>query len=561
MKSWRVAAATSAVDARRIPSIPSDPGAARIRLASSWIQPVTSLSAGPPLGGLYLNPPSSGGLCDGVTTMPSARWRQLSRGRLATTIACEMAGVGVNPSDASTRTSTPFATRTSSAVRVAGSDRACGIAPDEQRAAVAAARPVAADRLGDGQDVRLVEGAAQRRATVSGRPEGDALGGIGRVGPEVAIRVEQRAEVDQGRRVGRLTGAGMRRHVAMMARATFQACGWNAPARNDSPVPVLPRTRWLGTFVRPKGRTDGDMDDRTYADASNANGTAALDPMTADHDEPTADASADAAPASSGIASLRPAFLSELAGAMHAAAARERERIAAAMSDDAVTHVEKTRARAEIETQELRRLAGDDVSRIEDWSASETKRIKAEATQRIAERRANLDDYLRQHDAIIAAEVEAVEAAVTDYGATLDAFFAGLTDSNDPSEIVRIAERLPTPPDLDAVRATARGDAVGRYADSTDDTDTDGDRRHRRGRLDRDGERRSGRQRVRAGRDGRRRAGRRRRRPRRRGRHPGRRGVGRGVHDRGAARGYRRRQRGHHRCRHGRLGRWMGPSP
>ena len=29
-------------------------------------QRVTSVSAGPPLGGLYLNPPSSGGLCEGV---------------------------------------------------------------------------------------------------------------------------------------------------------------------------------------------------------------------------------------------------------------------------------------------------------------------------------------------------------------------------------------------------------------------------------------------------------------------------------------------------------------
>ena len=35
-------------------------------------QPVTSVSAGPPLGGLYLKPPSSGGLWDGVMTMPSA---------------------------------------------------------------------------------------------------------------------------------------------------------------------------------------------------------------------------------------------------------------------------------------------------------------------------------------------------------------------------------------------------------------------------------------------------------------------------------------------------------
>ena len=30
------------------------------------------VSAGPPLGGLYLKPPSAGGLCDGVITIPSA---------------------------------------------------------------------------------------------------------------------------------------------------------------------------------------------------------------------------------------------------------------------------------------------------------------------------------------------------------------------------------------------------------------------------------------------------------------------------------------------------------
>src|SRR2546425_12379841 len=37
------------------------------------IQLVTLVSAGPPLGGLYLNPPLSGGLWGGVTTMPSVR--------------------------------------------------------------------------------------------------------------------------------------------------------------------------------------------------------------------------------------------------------------------------------------------------------------------------------------------------------------------------------------------------------------------------------------------------------------------------------------------------------
>jgi hypothetical protein len=42
-------------------------------LALASIHLVIWLSAGPPLGGLYLKPPLSGGLCEGVMTMPSAR--------------------------------------------------------------------------------------------------------------------------------------------------------------------------------------------------------------------------------------------------------------------------------------------------------------------------------------------------------------------------------------------------------------------------------------------------------------------------------------------------------
>ncbi len=42
-------------------------------LARFSIHLVAVVSAGPPLGGLYLKPPSSGGLWEGVMTMPSAR--------------------------------------------------------------------------------------------------------------------------------------------------------------------------------------------------------------------------------------------------------------------------------------------------------------------------------------------------------------------------------------------------------------------------------------------------------------------------------------------------------
>ena len=124
-------------------------------LAWSWIQPVTSVSAGPPSGGLYLKPPSSGGLWDGVTTIPSARPgaaavvgqdRVRETGRRGVAIA------------ASTRTSTPFATRTSSAVWKAGSDRACVSRPTNSGPSCPAPA-VPADRLGQRHDVRLVEGA------------------------------------------------------------------------------------------------------------------------------------------------------------------------------------------------------------------------------------------------------------------------------------------------------------------------------------------------------------------------------------------------------------------
>ncbi|MNT68318.1 hypothetical protein D3C72_2065420 [compost metagenome] len=46
---------------------------ASILLAAASTAEVMSVPAGPPLGGLYLKPPLSGGLCEGVITMPSAR--------------------------------------------------------------------------------------------------------------------------------------------------------------------------------------------------------------------------------------------------------------------------------------------------------------------------------------------------------------------------------------------------------------------------------------------------------------------------------------------------------
>jgi hypothetical protein len=164
-------------------------------------------------------------------------------------------------------------------------------------------------------------------------------------------------------------------------------------------------------------------------------------------------APADRAPSTS-------SFLDELARAMQAAADRERERIAAAVAEDATANVTRARARGAAETGELRRMAEEDVAGIQAWLKSEIERIRREAARRTDERRADLEAYLRQHDSIIETEVASVDAAVGDYRATLDRFFGDLGQATNPSDIASRAGHLPSPPDLEEVRAGARSDAV-----------------------------------------------------------------------------------------------------
>ena len=66
--------------------------------------------------------------------------------------------------------------------------------------------PVVADRLGDRQDVRLVERAAQGCSAVPAGPEADLLGGIVRIRPALEIVPFQQGEIDQYLLRGRLAG-------------------------------------------------------------------------------------------------------------------------------------------------------------------------------------------------------------------------------------------------------------------------------------------------------------------------------------------------------------------
>lgn len=189
---------------------------------------------------------------------------------------------------------------------------------------------------------------------------------------------------------------------------------------------------------------------------------------------PTSDAAAS--PSGSvhpGRPDPKPSFLAELAQAMQAAAGHERDRIAASVADDATAHIGRVKSRAAAETDELRRLAEQDVDQIAAWEQTEIERVRATAARRTEERRERLERYLVRHAAIIDTEIDGVNGAVEGYRTVLGGFFDQLAGSNDPAEIARLASSLPDPPDLDAVRAEARTAAIARFADEDSDAGED----------------------------------------------------------------------------------------
>ncbi len=160
------------------------------------------------------------------------------------------------------------------------------------------------------------------------------------------------------------------------------------------------------------------------------------------------------------ILDLTPELLGELARAMQNAVNHERERIAAIVSQGGAAHVERVRARAASEAEELRRLAEEDVDRIKDWSTTEIARIREEVSRRTGARRSSLEQYLTHHDAVTQREIESIESAIREYGETLKRFFTDMTRSGDPEEIARRASTLPPMPDLDEIGSAARAAAV-----------------------------------------------------------------------------------------------------
>src|SRR5262249_14314139 len=83
---------------------------------------------------------------------------------------------------------------------------------EKERAADLLLLPVVADRLRDGEDVPLVEGVVERRAAVSGGPEGDPLGRAQGIRAARVVRRHEPGHVHQDRGRRRLSGERADRH-------------------------------------------------------------------------------------------------------------------------------------------------------------------------------------------------------------------------------------------------------------------------------------------------------------------------------------------------------------
>ncbi len=153
-------------------------------------------------------------------------------------------------------------------------------------------------------------------------------------------------------------------------------------------------------------------------------------------------------------------FRMELARAMQGVADRHRKELTEAFRQDADDHVDRTRARAALETGELRRMADADVAGIGAWCDDEIARIRAEASRRTDDRRHDLDGVLDRHDRLIDAEIGAVSEAVRTYQLTLDDYFDDIANSLEPAYIARQVGLVPAMPDLEVIRGGARAQAV-----------------------------------------------------------------------------------------------------
>jgi len=141
-------------------------------------------------------------------------------------------------------------------------------------------------------------------------------------------------------------------------------------------------------------------------------------------------------------------FMRDLVAAMRRVAEETRRSGLSALRTRAEEQVRTLEADAEHRREELKSGAEADVVSVGAWADTETHRIQQEAEQRIAARRARLDQQLAAETTRAEGETASLRERVANYERELDAYHAQLSDIADPAAFAAAAKRMPAPPRL-----------------------------------------------------------------------------------------------------------------
>ncbi|HXR27921.1 MAG TPA: hypothetical protein VN771_08640, partial [Candidatus Baltobacteraceae bacterium] len=229
---------------------------------------------------------------------------------------------------------------------------------------------------------------------------------------------------------------------------------WGGSASTDAPEPET-----KPEDGSPQVEQEGAQMSIATADPTQAPADAVPAEQVAPAEDHPAAVAAPATPAV--VAPHKPArFVTELVRAMRAELEKHRDSTLDEFRVEAKNHVEGVHKRSAEEVTELRQIADEDIAGVREWSKAEIARIRAETEERIDTRKAELESHLEEHAALIEREIEKVQARVTAYEAEIDAFFASLTQIEDPAAFAGAAQQVPDPPSLEAAGAEARSEAL-----------------------------------------------------------------------------------------------------
>jgi hypothetical protein len=139
-------------------------------------------------------------------------------------------------------------------------------------------------------------------------------------------------------------------------------------------------------------------------------------------------------------------FLADLVHAMGEAARTAQQATIDQCKSEAQAYTERLRTGTNAGAGALHKAAVADASQIRAQSRAAEERLRLETEERISRRHKRLEDELRECDSVIELEIRRVGALLQAFEADVDKVFEQLRQGTDPSSLITIATRMPSPP-------------------------------------------------------------------------------------------------------------------